>query len=88
MKEQQTIKKEEIGSVRISNFLEAYLKRTKQILRIKAFVKRLKDMGIANINHEEKDISGIFGKYILIIFTKIAFGGVPTSVVIPPMDAE
>ncbi len=49
MKEQQTIKKEEIGSVRISNFLEAYLKRTKQILRIKAFVKRLKDMGLETL---------------------------------------
>ena len=44
--------------------------------------------GIAKINQSANEISSIAGKIILTIRAKDKFGGVPTSVEIPPIDAE
>ena len=44
--------------------------------------------GIAKINQSANEISVISGKIILIIRANERFGGVPTSVAIPPIEAE
>ncbi len=45
------------------------------------------EMGRAKTNHVAKDISGASGKVMAKIRAKERFGGVPTSVAIPPMEA-
>ena len=43
---------------------------------------------IAKISQSANDISGMAGKMIFAIRANDRLGGVPTSVAIPPMDAE
>ena len=45
------------------------------------------EMGKANKNHDAKLISGASGNLISKILTNTMFGGVPTSVAMPPIDA-
>jgi len=45
------------------------------------------EIGKANKNQDAKEISGALGNNIVRIRAKDRFGGVPTRVAIPPIDA-
>ena len=69
-----------------SSFILVFLKKSCWI-NSQRMVRKTIEMGSAKINHLAKEISGAWGKVMLKILAKDRFGGVPTRVAMPPMEA-